>query len=107
MNNNYNGSNIVCATICIVSTMYWLYNDNKLIHKKLSILSTNMYEINEKCDKNKELSINISKEIKFVNKEWQQELVKDQLEKVMAHHFPSPMSESDEEDLQTLNMDED
>jgi hypothetical protein len=66
-----------------------------------------MYEINEKCDKNKELYINIYKEIKIVNKECQQQRVTDQLEKVIERHFPSPMSESDEEDLQTLNMDVD
>ena len=106
MNNKYNGSNIVCATICIISTVYWIYRENKL-KRKLDVLYDNVYEVNDKCDKNKDLSINISKELKFVNKEWQQELIKEQLEKVYAHHFPSPMSESsEEEDLQTLTMDE-
>jgi len=104
MYNKYFGSNIVCATICIVSTIYWIYNENKL-KRKLDVLYDNVYEVNEKCDKNKTLSLNISKEIVFKGKEWQQELVEDELKKVYTHHFPEPMFESSEEETQSVTMD--
>jgi hypothetical protein len=85
MYNKYFGSNIVCATICIVSTIYWIYNENKL-KRKIDVLYDNVYEVNEKCDKNKIL-LNICKE------------------KVYTHHFPEPMFESSEEETQSVTMD--
>ena len=96
MNNN-NNNNLLCTTICIISTIYLLYDNNNL-KRKISVLYDNVYEVNDKCDKNKELSINISKEIRFTNKEWQQEIVRDELEKVLLHHFPEPMELCDDED---------
>ena len=105
MNNKYFGSNILCATICIVSTIYWYYND-KQFKRKIDVLYDNVYEVNEKCDKNKKLCINISKEMGFTGKPWQQELVKEELKKVYEHHFPEPMFESsEEEEYQPVTMD--